>query len=58
MPRETTSISLEIELMQWLDALAEKQNRTRSNVIETFLKEIYEALDARQPAPQVDEVPA
>jgi len=55
MPRESISITLDAELLERIDRLADEDDRNRSNMIERLIRE---ALDARQPAPQVDEVPA
>lgn len=42
--RDTTSISVRLDndLIDWLEQVATKENRTRSNLIETVLKEVRE----------------
>ena len=44
--RGTTSVTVRLanELVAWLDARAEQENRSRANLIETLLKQAVSAL--------------
>jgi predicted transcriptional regulator len=48
--RGTSSVSVRLpnDLIEWIDKLAEKENRSRANTIETLLKRVRETQEGKK----------
>ena len=55
MERERLSVLFDSDIMREIERIGEIDRRSKSNVVEVL---VAEALDARQPAPERDEVSA